>query len=418
MVFRLFISHSSPTRESRERLLALREEIERIARPDTPIRVLVDFDQIAASDEWQRRIAFMLHRCHGGIVLMDEAALSSDWVLAESAFLSLRHRADPRFPFVPVSFLDEPDLVKAAQSRREQRELLSRTTWQIVGFSDVQWAHGQAPADIAETLVSALRARGVLTPHTSPADRLADQLAPLFQGAGQQALRELAEEMDDAPAYDPGGDIAERAALAIVRHMLSCGRLASTLQQMDRLGSAFPSQRRWAILEQLSPLPLPVEGAAVLTQRRPSGGYVHASLRTELPNFTVPLYVRRAHLALRPPKFFAIANTLGSFSDLQENLRSEWRRRLDEGLSDEQVDARLNGPGLDLYVWVPGPVDAAVLDELDRAYPRIAFIIHYPDGGEPTVLPPNVMPVTPALHGDAENAISTDYDSVRFSLTD
>lgn len=418
MVFRLFISHSSPTRESRERLVALRDEIERIARPDTPIRVLVDLDQIVTSDDWRRRIAFMLHRCHGGIVLVDEAALSSDWVLAEAAFLSLRHQAEARFPFVPVSFLDEADLAKGRQARQEQRELLSRTTWRIVGFSDVQWARGQEPAEIAEKLISALRGRGLLTPHASPADRLADQLAPLFEGAGQQALHELAEEMDDAPAYDLGGDVRERAAMAIVRHMLSCGKLASTLQQMDRLGSAFPTQRRWAIMEQLSPLPLPVEGAAVLTQRRPSGGYVHASLRTELPSFTVPMYVRRAHLALRPPKFFAIANTLGSFSDLQENLRSEWRRRLGDGLSDQQVDTRLNGPGLDLYVWVPGPVDTAVLDELERAYPRIAFIIHYPDGAEPASLRDDVRPVTPALDGETENAISADYDSVRFSLSD
>jgi hypothetical protein len=223
--------------------------------------------------------------------------------------------------------------------------------------------------------------------------------------------------MDDTDTYESGSD-RERAAMAMVRHMLRCGRLASALQQMDRLGSAFPSERRWAILEQLSPLPLPAEGTAVLTQRRKSGGYAHASLRTELPNFTVPMYVRRAHLALRPPKFFAIANTLGSFQDLSANLRAEWRRQRGNGLTDDQVDARLNTPGMDLYVWVPGPVDAAVLDELGRAYPRIAFIIHCPGGSEPTALPPDVLPITPSLPGDVEGAISADYDGVRFSLTD
>src|ERR1700722_18119542 len=109
MDFRLFISHSSPTPQSLARLNALKDEIERITRPETPIRVMIDIDQIVASDDWQRRIAFMLHSCHGGIVLVDEAALSSDWVLAEAAFLSLRHRADASFPFIPVSFVDEPD---------------------------------------------------------------------------------------------------------------------------------------------------------------------------------------------------------------------------------------------------------------------------------------------------------------------
>lgn len=417
MDFRLFISHSSPSPGSLARLSALKGEIERIARPETPIRVLIDVDQIVTSDDWHERIAFLLHRCHGGIVLVDEAALSSDWVLAEAAFLSLRHRADASFPFVPVSFLDEPDLAKARQDRAEQFQSLSKTAWRVVGFSEVQYALGRTATDIADRLVSALRAKGLLVPGISPADRLADQLAPLFEGAGQQALRELADELDDTAAYESGQD-RERAAMAIVRHMLRCGRLASTLQQMDRLGDAFPRERRWAILDQLSPLSLPVEGAAVLTQRRESGGYAHASLRTELPNFTVPMYVRRAHLARRPPKFFAIANTLGSVPDLRANLRAEWRRRLGDGLSDEQVDARLNTPGMDLYVWVPGPVDDAVLDELERAYPRIAFIIHYPGSGEPTELPARVLPVTPSLLEDKESAISADYDGVRFSLTD
>jgi hypothetical protein len=171
MDFRLFISHSSPNPESVARLRALKDEIERITRSETPIRVLIDVDQIVASDDWQQRIAFMLHRCHGGVVLVDEAALSSDWVLAEAAFLSLRHRADSGFPFVPVSFLDEPDLTKARQARAEQRDSLSKTAWRVVGFSDVQCVRGQAPGDIADRLVSALRAKGLLVPGVSPADR-------------------------------------------------------------------------------------------------------------------------------------------------------------------------------------------------------------------------------------------------------
>jgi hypothetical protein len=39
MDFRLFISHRSPTDESRRRLLGLKAGIEEAARPDTPVRV-------------------------------------------------------------------------------------------------------------------------------------------------------------------------------------------------------------------------------------------------------------------------------------------------------------------------------------------------------------------------------------------
>jgi hypothetical protein len=415
MDFRLFISHSSPTVESGERLLRLKAGIEETAKPDTPVRVLIDAGQIAGGDDWRQRIAFMLHACHGGVVLIDDAALSSKWVLAEAAFLSLRQRAGRGFPFIPVSFLDEQDLERARQARKEQLRFLTDTAWDVVGLSDIQYVNGKSADQVVASLLEALRAQGSMRPMVSPADRLADQLAPKFAEAGQGALRALADEMRDASTYQPRDD-KERAALAVVQHMLGCGRLTSALRRMDGLGSAFPATRRLEILDELSPLPLPAEAAAMLTRRRESGGYAHAVLRTEIPSFTVPLYVRRAHLALMPPPSFAIANTLGSFADLQASLRLEWRRRHGGQLTDDQVDERLNAPDLDLYVWVPGPLDDDVLAGLEDAYPRIAFIIHYSDGSQPTALPPGVLPLTPPLERADENAICVDYDNVKSSL--
>jgi hypothetical protein len=418
--FRLFVSHSSPTEESQERLRDLVAEI-RAKAPSTPLRVLVDAEQIVGADDWHRRIAFMLHACHGGVVLIDGAALSSKWVLAEATFLSLRQLAGECFAFLPVSFLDESDLKEEKRKRAAQTRFLSDTAWDVVAMPNVQYVRGRTPAEIADGVVSALRARGSLRPMASPVDRLADQLAPKFAEAGPQALRELADQVGDAGAYLTG-NTQELAAMAIVRHMLAYGRLTSTLRQMDQLGTAFPAQRRLEILNELLPLPLPAEAAAMLTRRRASGGYSHASLRTEIPEFTVPLYVRRAHLARLPPRYFAIGNTLGSFEELCANLRQEWRGRhvrpLARPLSDAQVDERLNSPDLDLYVWVPGPVETDVLAQLEQAYPRIAFIIHYAQGGEPTALPPGVLPVTPPLTLEEEEAISVDYDAVTNSLAD
>jgi hypothetical protein len=254
----------------------------------------------------------------------------------------------------------------------------------------------------------------------SPVDRLADQLAPKFAEAGEQALRELADQMDDARAYLTG-NAKELAALAIVRYMLRCGRLTSTLHQMDQLGTAFPDARRAEILEELSPLPLPAEAAAMLTRRRGSGGYAHASLRTEDPSFTVPRYIRRAHLACRPPRYFSIGNTSGSFEELQASLRQEWLPRLGGSLShleekdkNKEVDKRLND--LDLYVWVPGPIGKDVLAKLEQAYPRIAFIIHYINDDELAALPPEALPVTPPLVQADEYAIRVDYDTFHLSI--
>ena len=46
MDFRLFISHSSPTEESKERLRELTAKIHAAAAPQTPVQVLVDEEQI------------------------------------------------------------------------------------------------------------------------------------------------------------------------------------------------------------------------------------------------------------------------------------------------------------------------------------------------------------------------------------
>jgi hypothetical protein len=135
--FRLFISHSSPTEESKARLRELKAKIQTMAVPQTPVRVLVDEEQILGADDWHQRIAFMLHASHGGLVLVDDAALSSKWVLAEATFLSLRQRVGDGFVFLPVSFLDELDLEKAKQARAEQRRFLTDTTWDVVALSDI-----------------------------------------------------------------------------------------------------------------------------------------------------------------------------------------------------------------------------------------------------------------------------------------
>jgi hypothetical protein len=411
--FRLFISHSSPTEESRERLRELAAKIQAAAAPETPVRVLVDEEQIASADDWRRRIAFMLHVCHGGLVLVDDAALSSQWVLAEATFLSLRHEVDNAFVFLPVSFLDEPDLEKAKQARAEQRRFLNDTAWDVVKLPAVQYVRGETPTEIADRIVSDLRKKNSLPWTVSPANRLASQLASKFEEASLLALRELADQISDAKSYLIESP-KELAALAIVQHMLRCGQLVSTLHQMDRFGSAFPDAKRAEILEELAPLPLPAEAAAMLTRRRDSGGYTHAGLRTGDPSFIVSRYIRRAHLSFRPPEFFAIGNTFGRFDELQEYLRQECRQRLGGPPDDLKADKILNDT--DLYVWVPGPIDTDVLTKLEQAYPRIAFIIHYAQDDELATLPAGVLPLTPLLEQADEDEIRYDYDRFQFLI--
>src|SRR5688572_25095194 len=104
VAYRLFLSHSSPSEEARARLVAFANAL-KVAPGADDLQVLYDKEQIQTGDDWRKRIAFMLHSCHGGVVIVDEAALDSPWVLAEATFLSLRHEYSPTFGFLPVSFL-------------------------------------------------------------------------------------------------------------------------------------------------------------------------------------------------------------------------------------------------------------------------------------------------------------------------
>lgn len=121
MGFRLFVSHSTPEAEL-PRLGRLVHAIE--AASDGTIQVIYDKAWIEPGDEWRRRIAFMLHACHAAMVVADERALASKWVLTEAIHLSLRNQVDPQFQFIPISFLPadgEPGAAEARAARAEER---------------------------------------------------------------------------------------------------------------------------------------------------------------------------------------------------------------------------------------------------------------------------------------------------------
>jgi hypothetical protein len=114
VTYRLFLSHSTPP-EARERLPEIAAAIE--AASGGVVRVLYDQEQIAGGDEWRRRIGYLLHACDGAAILLDDAALASDWVRAEAVFLSLRATYDDDFRVVPVSALPVDELTERLKPR-------------------------------------------------------------------------------------------------------------------------------------------------------------------------------------------------------------------------------------------------------------------------------------------------------------
>ena len=131
-----------------------------------------------------------------------------------------------------------------------------------------------------------------------------------------------------------------------------------------------------------------------------------------MPQFTIPAYRRRAYRTRGPPALIAVPNDHGGFDELRSALRDEWRARSESVLgppTDEEVDRELADPDQDVYVSVAGPVDESVMAQLDRAYPRVAFIVHHSREGAELPLPPQLLPILPDLAID-ETRIIKDFE--------
>lgn len=411
MTFLLFVSHSSPDTAACERLQRISEAVEKRAGAAAVCKVLYDKQQITVGDDWRRRIAFLLNVCHGGMVLLDRAALASQWVHAECLVMSLRQEVDPTFTLVPVALIPQEEVAETLQ----REPVGDEPRWDLVPLLDTQMlAAGQcSEEDLAARVVDKLRAKGALAAADTPAGRLADQLAPSLAVAGDASLRRLADRLGEVSAY-LGGDNRVRAALGLVSHVLDGGRLSSGRQLLGCLGSSptFPDSSRRSILEALAPLPLRPDAAALLTRRRePGGPYAHATMRCDNPRDIIPLFLRRAFLGSEPPKNFAIPNDHGTFEDLRAALRDEFRRQprqTTRTLSDAKVDQLINA--VPRFVLLPGPLDADVLRELEEAFPLIAFIVHDSDRSAYDRLTPLLLPVLPLLEPDEEERLLDDLD--------
>jgi hypothetical protein len=134
---KIFLSHSARS----DQAAAILAEIYRLLT-ERHFDVLLDRARLdeEAGRPWRTALNTWMELCQGGVILMDEGALRSDWVRHEASILAWRHNRDSRFQLVPI--VVPP--VTAAQ------------------FSEF----GFAPSDIAALQVLTAR-----TPTDAPVDR-------------------------------------------------------------------------------------------------------------------------------------------------------------------------------------------------------------------------------------------------------
>jgi hypothetical protein len=391
VTYRLFLSHSTPP-EARERLPEIAAAIE--AASGGVVRVLYDQEQIAGGDEWRRRIGYLLHACDGAAILLDDAALASDWVRAEAVFLSLRATYDDDFRVVPVSALPVDELT----------ERLKGPGWHPVALLDRQFARAGTTDEIAEQVCKGLTAKGPLPHGSSLMERLADQIEQLLREAPRTALRDLADELGTDVPYDAADDHV-RSALVIARRLVRDPCLAPVVELLQGLGPRFMREYALDVLEYLRPLPIDPEAAAWLRQPRPGGGLGHSWLQAEKAQQTVALYVARAYLTYGPPPLVVIVPENGTAAETRAALRREIVQTLwpeDAGLlDDDEVDEVLRG--LKLYVCSP-PLDGEVVRELSDDYPFLGFVFHHTED-DVTQPPAGVNRVEPVLRRTDEGEL-------------
>src|ERR1017187_5155766 len=95
---KLFVSHSSHADASRTRLRTVCQKLE-----NAGFFVLVDYEEIKSGDAWRDRIHTSLAECQAALILFDEEALNSPWVLKEATILSRRRALEKdSFRLFPV----------------------------------------------------------------------------------------------------------------------------------------------------------------------------------------------------------------------------------------------------------------------------------------------------------------------------
>lgn len=93
----VFVSHSAKDPEA---VRASRRVLKALEAAN--MKPLIDEREIELGDEWRRKVFHMVLECHAAVILLSADALSSKWVVFETAALALRKHVDPGLLVIPL----------------------------------------------------------------------------------------------------------------------------------------------------------------------------------------------------------------------------------------------------------------------------------------------------------------------------
>lgn len=418
---RLFVSHSSrlrdeetsdPQAQANWQLLqdtccgirdAYRDDVE----------ILVDYEGLQPSDEWEHCLDEWLYNCHAGVLLLSKRSVQSEWVKKEAQFLCLRAAIEPNFRLFPV-------LLDSQTPEDLDRDPFFRT----LRLSRFQSARGvQSASDIVAALRPRLDEpiRQCSAPRT-PFDRIVTAVEKILATDIDDAtLAELCSLLPpEMRSTHASLDRRRAPARRLARHLVRDGALALSRfrELIDGTQPLPPRERAEELLRYVRSLWVDAGAARIIADAKEPGSALALNgefVAASIPDchtacFTLDRYLERAWPDSSQIRIVPIAR-LSSAEEIWQSIR--------EGCSPvsalpcrqppaARVDQQIRKFSGHLIVLLPpspeAAPDPALLGELKRcAQGCRSLLFIWNVGPEMPPLPlPGLQPILPALLADYE----------------
>jgi len=369
----------------------------------------VDTDLLAGLP-WQPQLYEWMAEVHAAVILLNEAAVSSEHVLQEATSLIWRAFLDEDFVLLPVRLgaVDEHALRDGPMGPIE--------------IHRIEWLSADDPAELAarvKQLLGGLKAR--LKYVQTPLERLIDALAGRLETAYQKGLDELVDRLlIDEPAWrpGPGETIASIIARRLVRNGASLGSFNNLAELVDQLRGTSALSKEYAkdVLDYIAPLWVCAESAAILPEiaKRPAETRWAAAMNgARVSDYTCEMFLARAYPAT---KLYHHSPLAGGYDDsnlkrqLESQLRTELKRELmatDDGADLDDKLSRIPDPYF--VTLAPGEDYGRVLPDILAKYPMLTFILHTGHVLDASKLPERTLAIHPAVEVEDEKTRAEDY---------
>jgi hypothetical protein len=402
---RVFVSHSSPSEAAKTRLKSVCGKLEAAG-----YRVFVDHAEITSGDLWRERLHAGLAECQAGLILFDQPALASPWVLKEATILTWRMSLEKgEFAVVPVRLpgVELSDL----QARRFEPLLLG----------EVQ----QVASDDPDEIVQAFTAK---VPPGSQAlslfDLLVRDMARMLTAldVSDASLEEVCRRRVPSIQFTQGESRREKFADVLARELFRVGPpcLAEAVSMLDLLGSAVSRETARRLLELIGPLWVDAEAATLMPRAfQRSSGFQDLALYCTKPrrmhSFIVSDFIRRAYPRSSLWVLFRVdeAHSGDAAGYYIQRIREDVREKYPEqvfDMDDDELDEFINSivAADPAFVLLPEVPDEDTLLQLRNRYGRLSFVMYTGDHGE--AKPPlwkGACYVEPELTSDIERIVES-----------